>query len=146
MKIYFFIHKVVYKITKASVLQAKNKGLEFYQWINPAVPGQVQGDSRLLSYVLQHLLENALRYTITGRVCLKISPVAQGYLSCLICDTGCDIAEAYQKSIFTSQDTTGLYDTCQLLKIMGGEIWMESMVDVGSRFYFTIRLSGYVEV
>jgi signal transduction histidine kinase len=107
--------------------------------------------------VLLNLLDNALKFTSQGSVALRVAAKdvssSEVLLYCSVTDTGMGIPQEKCKTIFEAfsqadGSTTrqfggtglGLTISSQLAKMMGGEIWLESEVGVGSTFHFTARL------
>ncbi len=137
---------------------AREKNIDLTCTIDPAVPAYVHGDPARLIQVLTNLVANGIKYTDRGSVDIKIEN--NGYdkernlvLRFIVEDTGCGIAADkleliahYFKqkvkphvSLPLTVGTTGLGLTVssQLVKLMGGEIGVESGVD-GTKFWFTL--------
>lgn len=136
--------------------RAHQKGLELNCEIAPDVPEDLVGDPTRLRQVLLNLLGNALKFTERGEVNLRIQKesVNQESVSLLfgVEDTGIGISPEKRTRIFdpfTQADgsTTrrfggtglGLTISRQLVQMMGGRIWVESILGRGSTFYFTAR-------
>ncbi len=139
-------------------VRAAEKGLELSSDCDPDVPDAVVGDPGRVRQVLFNLLGNAIKFTHVGQVKAAVgveSRSADGVeLHFVISDTGIGIPEDVRQSVFESfaqadGSTTrkyggtglGLAITSDLVKMMGGEIWVESEVGKGSRFHFTLRLA-----
>lgn len=110
-------------------------------------------DRLRLRQILINLLENAVKYTNEGSISLKITTDSKNArripLSIEVTDTGVGIAEEHQSSIFESFNQLekkglfggaglGLSIVQQLTQLMGANIDLQSTVDVGSSFKFTI--------
>ena len=105
--------------------------------------------------ILYNLLSNAIKFTPEGgRVWIE-SSVGDGLLLTVVGDTGMGIPSEEHASIFESfrqvSATTkgvregtglGLAITRRLVEQHGGKVWLESEVNQGSRFYFTLPLEG----
>ncbi len=135
--------------------QAKNKNLTFRYEFAEDLPKIINGDSLRLRQILNNLLNNAIKFTDTGEVCLRVRLQCQLSDSILqlyfeITDTGIGISENSQQRIFQSftqaDDSTtrkyggsglGLSIAHQLVSLMQGEIGVKSQVDQGSKFWFT---------
>lgn len=142
---------------KTLALQASEKGLELLCDIAPDVPESVQGDAGRLRQVILNLVGNALKFTHHGEVTLHAEieqQLADGLMvRFTVADTGIGIPADKQQSIFdpfSQADTSttrkyggtglGLAISTRLISMMGGSIWLESEVNRGSRFYFTVPL------
>ncbi len=100
-----------------------------------------------------NLLDNSIKYSPNGSR-IQVSAkhdVDQGRVVVGVSDQGIGIAPEDQESIFstmfrvgrpetesTSGFGMGLYIVKEFLGLMGGEIWVESQLDEGSTFYFSV--------
>src|SRR5665213_2311814 len=143
---------------KAFALTADEKSIELLCEIPPQVPEVVAGDSGRLRQVLINLLGNALKFTSEGEVSLRVMPEVHEdtayVLHFVVTDTGIGIAPEKLATIFESfsqADTSttrefggtglGLTISRHLVEMMGGKLWVESEVGVGSKFHFTVRMA-----
>ncbi len=138
-----------------------HRALELCYNIGSDVPGVIVGDPVRVRQVLMNLIGNALKFTNHGGVLTTVSvkPDAQAKKqrkTCLLIsvrDTGIGISPAKQPSLFTPfvqiDSSTprqfegtglGLAISKRLIELMGGEIWVESVEQVGSLFSFTLRV------
>lgn len=113
----------------------------------------IAGDRRLLTEVLQNLLDNATQYTPPGgQIMVTVEPSAHEVVIS-VADTGIGIPRADQPRIFErfyrvdvarSREVggtgLGLAIAKHLVDIHGGRIWVESEVGHGSQFHFTVPL------
>ncbi|WP_448585112.1 ATP-binding response regulator [Thermaurantiacus sp.] len=130
-------------------LQASAKGLALGLACGANLPEFVRTDPRRLRQVLINLLSNAIKFTAEGSVTLRVR-YANEIATFDVIDTGIGIAPAVQEQLFvpfvrgpaTSCETAGfglgLAITQALVRIMGGDIEVESEPGRGSRF--TVRL------
>lgn len=148
---------------KTLALRAANKGLELAYRISPDVPQWVRGDLGRLRQVIVNLVGNAIKFTEQGQVVLRVSRAEPGpsgkgddalvRLMFSVSDTGIGIAPEKCNSIFEEfeqADTSttrrfggtglGLAISAKLIGLMGGKVWVESEVGVGSDFRFTACL------
>jgi signal transduction histidine kinase/CheY-like chemotaxis protein/HPt (histidine-containing phosphotransfer) domain-containing protein len=142
---------------KTLAIRAHQKGLELAAHILPDVPDELVGDPVRLRQIIVNLIGNALKFTERGEVVVQVTVDGQeGDDLCLhfaVSDTGIGIPEDKQGVIFEAfaqadGSTTrkyggtglGLAICCQLVKMMGGKIWVESEVDKGSTFHFTAQM------
>jgi signal transduction histidine kinase/DNA-binding response OmpR family regulator len=147
---------------KTLALRADEKGLELLCDISPAIAEIVSGDPGRLRQILLNLLGNALKFTSEGEVSLKVmSENAAGQPSLIhfvVSDTGIGIPTSKLKTIFdafSQADTSttrefggtglGLTISRRLVEMMGGRLWVESEVGIGSKFHFTARLTESVD-
>ncbi|MGQ8338032.1 PAS domain S-box protein [Sunxiuqinia sp. A32] len=110
-------------------------------------------DKHRLTQVINNLLNNAMKFTDEGEIELGYEITNKDYLF-HVRDTGIGISSKNTKIIFErfrqaddnytrSFGGTGLgLNICKkLLKLMGGKIWVESVVGKGSTFYFTLPIT-----
>ena len=138
-------------------IQADEKGLELVCDVPPDVPDGLVGDPGRLRQILINLVGNAVKFTEVGEVvvcaCLRRRAAEQLCLEFAIRDTGIGIHPDKQKLIFDAFEQVdgsatrryggtglGLTISGQLVRLMGGRIWMESRSGVGSTFHFTAKL------
>jgi two-component system sensor histidine kinase RpfC len=137
--------------------QARYKGLALLFESPPEIPRYFRGDAHHLRQVLLNLLANAVKFTNSGQIVLRIQVVeartSQFLVRFEVKDTGIGIPQDKQALIFEAfaqaDDSitrtyggTGLGTTIakQLVSLMGGEIGVESEVGAGSTFWFEIPL------
>lgn len=132
-------------------LKASTKGLAFAIHLPPGLPSRLEGDEGKLRQVLVNLLGNALKFTERGEVSLSVR-YAAGRAAFEVRDTGPGISGEDQKRLFESfyQAGTnspqaegtglGLNISRALVRLMGGEIRVESALGRGSAFAFEIPL------
>lgn len=111
----------------------------------------VRGDEGKLRQVLINLLGNAVKFTMTGAIHLRVQVERGEFMRFEVTDTGIGIAESEQKEIFhpfsqgsagRSQGGTGLGLAIarQQVECMGGQLTCQSVPGSGSCFFFTLRL------
>lgn len=145
-------------------VRAQAKGLELACHIPPHVPDSVEGDPGRLRQVVINLVGNAMKFTDRGEIVLKVgldqANDQEITLHFTVMDTGIGIPEDKQKIIFESFQQAdnsmsrryggtglGLAISAQLVKMMGGEVWVESPCEAmrtegggpGSAFHFKAR-------
>jgi PAS domain S-box-containing protein len=153
----FDFRAILETILKTFALRASEKKLELLYEVDGEVPEIVRGDPNKLRQILVNLLGNAIKFTHAGEVVLrvKIDKVEDKkyLLHFAVSDTGVGLATDVQKLIFdpfTQADNSttrnyggtglGLAISARLVKMMGGEIWVESEPGSGSQFHFTAQL------
>ncbi|MEI8036749.1 MAG: PAS domain S-box protein [Verrucomicrobiota bacterium] len=134
------------------------KGLEFRCQVADSVPEQILGDERRIGQILINLLGNAVKFTASGLVTLRIATITDDdrqFLDFSIEDTGFGISpETLQRLFkpFTQADSThsrafggtglGLAISKRLAEAMGGQITVASTPGTGSTFSFRLPLPG----
>ncbi|OWW21069.1 response regulator [Noviherbaspirillum denitrificans] len=134
---------------------AAEKNINLAYFIDDSVPAQLVGDVTRLRQILVNLLSNSIKFTHRGEVVVSVSAQQdknQVYeVTFSVKDTGIGIPEDRQAElfqVFTQVDASttrkyggtglGLAISKRLAEVMGGRMWLESEVGVGSTFHFTI--------
>ena len=142
---------------KTVAIRADEKGLELLCEVAPEVPEVVCGDSTRLRQVVINLVGNAIKFTDSGEIAVRVQTKSRGANECelqfTVADTGVGIPEEKRELIFapfSQADTSttrkyggtglGLTISTRLVQMMGGKIWVESELGRGSQFHFTARL------
>jgi signal transduction histidine kinase/DNA-binding response OmpR family regulator len=142
---------------KSMAATAHGKGLELTFRLEPDVPLDLLGDSNRLRQILVNLTGNAIKFTTKGEVAVQVSVMERGEtrsrLHFSVRDTGIGISPEDEKKLFqpfeqADSSTTrryggtglGLAISSRIVDLMGGKIWMESVPDLGSTFYFELTL------
>jgi PAS domain S-box-containing protein len=140
---------------KLLAVRAAEKGLELACHIATAVPEMVIGDEGRLRQILLNVMGNAIKFTDSGEVVLRVTVEHLGPRSATlhfaVADTGIGIPADKQEHIFhafTQADSSttrrfggtglGLAIARRLVELMGGRLWVESIVGRGSTFHFTV--------
>jgi len=138
--------------------KAAEKGLDFA--VDEPVESAriwVRGDPLRLGQILLNLTGNAVKFTQTGGVTLRVRVEHEQSdhtsIRFEVSDTGIGIGKADQQRLFTAFEQAdpsltrkyggtglGLAITKRLVQAMGGDVHVESEPGVGSRFWFTLRL------
>jgi two-component system sensor histidine kinase RpfC len=151
----FDLHRLINTTTSMMRIQAEAKELMLISYISPSTPFRLIGDPHHLKQVLINLIGNAIKFTTNGSVELNVSTLHEdkhkAKLRFEVIDTGIGITLESQNSIFegfTQSDSsttrkfggTGLGTTIskEIVNLMGGEIGVHSVTDVGSTFWFQI--------
>ena len=139
-------------VLRNNVLWVKGKAIELVNDIPENLP-LANGDENRLQQVLYNLIGNAIKFTETGFV--KVSSELKGeWIQISVIDTGIGIPKNKQTAIFQEFEQgegsisrefagtgLGLSISKRLIELHGGEMWVESEVGQGSRFFFTLPVS-----
>jgi PAS domain S-box-containing protein len=142
--------------------EADAHGLELACDIAEDTPEIVRGDPKRLRQVITNLLGNAVKFTETGQVVIRVAVAAReaehAVLQIAVCDTGIGITHEQMERIFQpfcqgDGSTTrkyggtglGLSISRRLVELMGGEIAVTSQPGRGSTFTFHVRLGVPVQ-
>ena len=152
----FDLHSLINTTLRIMRVQAESKGLSLVSHISPTTQFNLIGDQHLLRQVFINLIGNAIKFTSVGNIELRVETITENKTNTSIRfevnDTGIGIPFERQQSIFdsfTQADSsttrkyggTGLGTTIskQIVTLMGGDIGVHSIVDVGSTFWFQIN-------
>jgi len=150
--------KLLMDITNLASIRAEEKHQKFSVNFFDDLPDYIEGDALRFSQIITNLLSNAIKFTPEkGTVTLNVEKTKeQGsdvFLRFEIIDTGIGVSKKQQKEIFTSfnqADTDnakefggvglGLAISKHIVELMGGKIWIESKLEKGAKFIFTIKV------
>jgi signal transduction histidine kinase/DNA-binding response OmpR family regulator/HPt (histidine-containing phosphotransfer) domain-containing protein len=139
-------------------LKGYEKDLDIALDIDFNIPSRMIGDSLRYKQIIMNLTGNAIKFTESGGIKISLqSELLEGNairLMCQIQDSGIGIPHAQKELIFSpfsqvDASTTrrfggtglGLSITKNLIELMGGTIWFESELGVGTTFHFTLLLN-----
>ena len=127
------------------------KGLVFDFKVDDGFPATAHGDENRVRQILTNLLSNALKYTNEGRVGLQAGFSEAGQMRFSIKDSGIGIRDEDKDKLFRPFEQLdlrknknvvgtglGLAISRNLCKIMGGDLWFESVYGKGSTFFAEI--------
>lgn len=157
----FNIDEVIGRAIRLNSIKAQEKGLEIVQFVARDVPLTIEGDAFRLQQVLNNLLSNAVKFTEKGSVSVIVNrQYNEGGLTLQfqVKDTGKGLTTAQKNSLFdsfTQEDESitrkfggtglGLAICKQLVELMGGQIWVESVPSQGATFSFSISVKAVEE-
>ncbi len=152
-RVVFELPGVIQEVYDLYLESARAKNIELVWDVSRMLPPSVFGDPSRLRQMLSNLMANAVKFTDQGRVELHAAPEGPDQVRFEIIDTGIGISPEKQNMIFEAFAQVdgsatrrfggaglGLTITRQIVKLMGGEIGVDSEPGKGSRFWFTIHL------
>lgn len=160
----FSIYKKLDSIDQIFRHQAQEKGLEFSIEYNYEGPEYISTDEKKVQYIINNLVDNAIKYTDQGSVTVRIDhsgdegSISANTLIIHVEDTGFGIHPEKQKEIFElfyqhsdvkdPRGGVGLgLSLCKhYAELLGGSISVNSEVGIGSVFTVTVPFDPYEEV
>lgn len=154
----FNIHQITEETLQILAPSAHEKGLELTHIIDTQVPDFFYGDAPRLKQILTNLIGNAIKFSNTGgilvRIALENHETSSVLMKCSVSDTGIGIRRSQlNKELFSAFSQTGgntpqqrsgaglgLAISKKLVDQMGGDIGIDSEENVGSTFWFTLKL------
>jgi len=153
----FDIHEVVKRVTDSNSFMAQEKDIQLKFHVDKHIGHSHTGDPLRLLQVLSNLTSNAIKFTSKGKIeirCQLENKSGQSdRMRFEVEDTGIGISAENQEKIFESfkqeNDTIsrthggsglGLAISKQIVELMGGKLRVESVKNIGSKFYFSIDL------
>ncbi|KAI9243547.1 hypothetical protein BDA99DRAFT_530153 [Phascolomyces articulosus] len=162
----FYVEDLIEDRVELLITLASNKNLELTCFTDPDVPQMIYADGNRIGQILMNLIGNAIKFTMHGEVVVRCSVEKDTerlnpqlsddelMLKFSVQDTGIGMTKEQIKSLFVpfSQvdgSTTrnfggtglGLSICLELVRLMGGDVWVESDINVGSTFYFRVRVT-----
>ncbi len=159
----FDLRKVVEDTLERMAGQAQAKGIELVGVVEPEIPTMLRGDPGRVQQVLTNLISNAIKFTKSGEVVLRVTTEAKTEMEVQarfeIKDTGPGIppetqAQLFQPFVQADSSTSrnfggtglGLAICKRLAECMNGSIGVESKLGEGSTFWVIVRFSRQLEV
>ncbi|MDT8719243.1 response regulator [Clostridium sp. 19966] len=156
-KIRFNLRSTIEDTVSILAPKAAEKGIEICVMINSKVPEEVIGDPSRLRQILNNLISNAVKFTENGKITICVDHLEKeneiAVLNFEVKDTGIgiqkqDISKLFKPFNQADASTTrkyggtglGLAISSELVKMMGGEIYVESIYGQGSTFKFHVKL------
>jgi len=152
-KVEFDLFKTIDSIVHLVEYKVKEKNLQLIVGYDSNIHRIFYGDNLRISQIILNLLGNAVKFTDAGEITLYISKVDEAFYRIEVRDTGIGLTKEQVTKLFRSfsqadGSTTrkyggtglGLTISKQLVELMGGNIWVESEIGVGSVFIFEIPL------
>lgn len=152
----FSVHEEVEKALSIITPAVRSKGLQVESFIDEKIPAKVFGDPTRFRQIIINLLSNASKYTDHGKISVTVKEKASSSsfveVSTSVEDTGQGIPSDKLSMLFEpyvqvkskkgSKEGTGLglVISKEFVKLMHGEINVESKIGFGSKFTFTVKL------
>jgi len=153
----YSFEKMIQKVLAVVSFRAEEKQLSLTIDIDSAIPVFIVGDDQHLAQVITNLLSNAIKFTPEGgKIKLTATLVNESDDECElrveVSDTGIGISPKQQDKLFGMFEQAesgtsrrfggtglGLIISKSIVEMMGGKIWVESELDQGACFIFTIK-------
>ena len=133
--------------------QIEQKGLQYLVHLDKDLPEVIRTDRQRLNQIIKNLLSNALKFTESGEISIRIGKYDTQHIFISVSDSGIGIPEEKQMAIFEAFQQAdggtsrkyggtglGLSISRELAKLLNGEITLVSKVDEGSTFTLVIPL------
>jgi signal transduction histidine kinase/CheY-like chemotaxis protein len=149
----FNVRDLVEDVTGLWAQAAAAKDVRLVRVLDPSAPTWVSGDPTRLRQILTNLISNALKFTSSGEVTVRVGPAGATFLEIQVVDTGIGMSADQQARLFqtfSQADASitrrfggtglGLAICKQLTELMGGAISVRSAPDAGSAFTLALPL------
>jgi len=151
----FSLEQTLNDLLELHAMRARDKGLELILNFRHGIPEVVYGDAKRLRQCLTNLVGNAIKFSNKGAIVIFVNHVdgQADMLRFSVSDMGIGISAEKQKIIFDAFAQAdgsitrrfggtglGLSITHRLVKLMGGEIGVDSKEGEGATFHFTVNL------
>jgi signal transduction histidine kinase/CheY-like chemotaxis protein len=156
----FDLDELLQDIMRMVAIPAHQKSLELLYENEAGLPDTLIGDPGRLRQIIINLLGNAIKFTESGEVRLRVAALPRDgdndvTVQFSVSDTGIGISREWKDRIFEAfvqadgSNTRryggtglGLAISTRLVKLMGGRIWLESEAGQGSTFHFTVNFAA----
>ncbi|TYQ16676.1 UNVERIFIED_CONTAM: signal transduction histidine kinase [Acetivibrio alkalicellulosi] len=156
ISINFELKELIEEVVDIYRQKALEKELLFEYYISDDLPLHVYSDRDKLKQVINYLLSNAFKYTNKGSIKILLTKKIENnveYIVFVVEDTGIGVEEKNIDKLFNSFNQLdrsytrkqsgiglGLFISKHIIEEMGGDMWVESKVGQGSKFFFTAVL------
>lgn len=152
-----YVRELIEEVFAIYAPQAHEKNMRLLSIINHNVPRNLLGDPQRLKQVINNLISNAIKFSTHGNIIVRAASLGetdnQSEIKFSVTDNGIGLTEEQQQNLFSAftkvdnsdsrfQGGTGLGLAIAkgLVDRMNGEIGVESELQKGSTFWFTVRL------
>jgi signal transduction histidine kinase/DNA-binding response OmpR family regulator len=154
----FDLERCIHEVVMLLQPMARDKGIDLLIDYDLFLPTMFEGDAGRIRQALTNLVGNAVKFTETGHVLVRVVGLQPGdspntHIHITVEDTGIGIPSSKVEHIFGEFNQVddeknrkfegtglGLAITQRLIHLMKGQIWVDSEEDVGSSFGFRITL------
>ena len=154
----FNLEQVICEVLEMVMVKARDKSISLDYLVSGDLPEVLLGDAHRIRQIFLNLVNNAVKFTREGEVWVKVeaTPLPEGgkvRLHCRVMDSGIGIPPSKLQKLFqpfTQVDSSttrkfggtglGLVISKRLSERMNGKMWVESEVNKGSTFHFTMDL------
>ncbi len=149
---FFHLPEFLSNLRDMFTIRASRKGITFRTEFAPGFPQKIYADEKRLRQILMNLLSNAIKFTTNGHVQLRLTNSHTHTFRFEVSDTGPGIAPEELENIFQPFHQTGdvrarsegiglgLPISQKLVRVMGGELSVQSVPGQGSTFWFDLEL------
>lgn len=150
----FNLFSLVETVSRRYIGSSSNNNNQIMVDIDERMDKYYLGDAQKLEQILLAILDNAVKFTTNGTVEVSVKSCPKpGLVSVTVSDTGIGIKEEQLHKVFepfvqVDSSSTRQYSgvgmgvaiVCELVKLMGGEVAIESTHGVGTNFTFTVQM------
>ena len=145
---------VIHELFNLTIQRASEADLSFRVEVDKNLPAKLRGDEMRIKQIITNILTNAVKYTKTGGIWLRIGGDKEGdilHLHVEVEDTGIGIREEDLPTLFdvykrlevkrnhyVEGTGLGLSIAHQFLQLMGSQLQVDSVYGKGSKFYFDL--------
>lgn len=150
----FAPQELLRKVEAQMAILAHNKGLAFVTILAPDLPATLSGDEARLRQILINLIGNAIKFTRTGTIRIRLYCLDAEHWAIEVTDTGPGIPKEAQQYIFEpfrqvdgsitrehGGTGLGLSIVKHLTDLLGGQVMLESQIGQGSTFTVVLPLA-----
>ncbi len=157
----FDLERLIRAITMTLKIRSVSDTVSLRYEYDQGLPRELNGDVTAIRQILLNFISNAVKFTSGGEICVKVSAAktlfegAYCSLRIVTSDTGIGIGEDKIKEIFKPFEQAdisvtrkyggtglGLSITKSLVELMGGKVWVESVVGKGSQFIMELPFNA----
>lgn len=153
----FELRKCIEDVFEIFTAKISKTGIDIIYDIDDSIPNFINTDSFRLRQILTNIVGNAIKFTNKGEVYVKVDKISdcengEFFIEFKVRDTGIGIPQNVTHTLFTAFNQVdssvtrkyggtglGLAISQRLVNLLNGQIYVQSVVDEGSTFTFSIR-------